>query len=256
MSKLIRHLARVSPEMLWSFVRDPGMVAVRLQRPPADGLAEGILTLFPHVAREHVEAARLDLIGNHHFFDTLNRRFAETRRRRIRCEEWTEFLYLLIRLTEPTIVVETGVFDGISSSFILQAMYDYKGGRLISIDLPATETIVQSTHLMRETTLPVGTEPGWVIPEYLRERHELHLGDSRTILPEILKKHQSIGVFFHDSLHTFDHQYFEYRTAWPFIIPGGLLLSDDIYWNSAFHRFAREHSRRYVHIAGFGAIAK
>ena len=127
---------------------------------------------------------------------------------------------------------------------------------LVSVDLPAVDTIHLSTSGMRETVLPPGLSPGWVIPDSLRHRHRLELGDSRELLPEILQSLQSVDIFLHDSLHTFDHMSFEYSTAWPHLRDGGLLLSDDILWNSAFHGFCRPLDRKYVRIGGFGAVRK
>jgi hypothetical protein len=38
---------------------------------------------------------------------------------------------------------------------------------------------------------------------------------------------------------------------------GGLLLSDDIYWSSAFHKFCRQNSKTYTRVANvFGAVRK
>jgi hypothetical protein len=36
-----------------------------------------------------------------------------------------------------------------------------------------------------------------------------------------------------DGLHTYDHMLWEYRTAFPYLRPDGLLFSDDAAWNSA-----------------------
>ena len=66
----------------------------------------------------------------------------------------------------------------------------------------------------------------------------------------------SIDIFFHDSLHTFEHMYFEYKTAWPHLSEAGILLSDDIYWSSAFHRFASEVGRPYLRVGRLGAVRK
>jgi predicted O-methyltransferase YrrM len=153
-------------------------------------------------------------------------------------------------------MVETGVFDGESSAVILQAMSDNGEGKLVSIDLPAVETIHNSTEHMRETMLPPGCSPGWAIPDFLRARHRLELGDSREILPRILGEFGAIDIFFHDSLHTFDHMSFEYVAAWRALRAGGFLLSDDILWNSAFHTFCRGIGTPLVRIGGFGAAKK
>jgi hypothetical protein len=85
---------------------------------------------------------------------------------------------------------------------------------------------------------------------------ELHLGDSRDILPGILERENRIALFFHDSLHTYDHMTFEFEEVWPRMDKGAVLLSHDIHWNHAFRDFARRH-RQVDHAAyGFGVICK
>lgn len=133
------------------------------------------------------------------------------------------FLYLLIRSIKPDIVVETGVSSGESSTFILQAIADNKKGKLHSIDLPP-----ESDQQERMIIFPSGETSGWVIPNNLRDRWELHLGTSQKLLLPLLQKLKSIDIFFHDSLHTYDHMMFEYETSWDFIRNGGILISDDI----------------------------
>jgi predicted O-methyltransferase YrrM len=171
------------------------------------------------------------------------------------------FLYALVRLTKPRLILETGVFDGFFSACFLQGLHvnaeiDGVDGRLVSIDLPAYKSIAASTSRMMRTNLPEGCEPGWVIPDYLRARWHAHLGDSRELLPRISSEVGTIDLFFHDSLHTYDHMLFEYRTIWPLLKPGALLLSHDVHWNHAFCDFVREH-RQCDHVAhGFGVIKK
>jgi predicted O-methyltransferase YrrM len=50
----------------------------------------------------------------------------------------------------------------------------------------------------------------------------------------------NIGVFIHDSLHTYEHMRWEFETAYPYLRTGGLLLSDDALWNGSFQDFVRE----------------
>jgi len=64
------------------------------------------------------------------------------------------FLYKLVRTLHPKIVVETGVANGISSSFILKALSENSSGRLYSIDL----------HYREGVAVPPGRKLGWVIP--------------------------------------------------------------------------------------------
>lgn len=148
--------------------------------------------------------------------------------------------YLLVRLSKPETVVETGVAAGYSSATILQALEDNNFGQLYSIDLPPTGQRLSDGHIY---SLPAGKQLGWAVPETLHHRWHLILGDSREKLPNLLQKLGKIDIFIHDSLHTERHMMFEYETAWPFIKQGGLLLSDDI--GVSFIQFSHKVKRPY-----------
>lgn len=47
-----------------------------------------------------------------------------------------EVLYALVRILQPRVAIETGVAEGVSSAFFLQALEDNGDGQLYSIDLP------------------------------------------------------------------------------------------------------------------------
>jgi len=72
-------------------------------------------------------------------------------------------------------------------------------------------------------------------------------GDSKVILPELLAKLGSIDVFFHDSLHTYEHMMFEFKTALPKIDKGGYLISDDIHLNNSFIDFCKAVKYNLLH---------
>jgi len=247
----------MSPLRVFQLLSNPYMSLVRWTAPQQLSSVDATFLLFERVHRQTIEDFRLEILGNHSFFKAVNQRFVKKRNRRVKFDEWHEFLYLVIRCQRPTVLFETGVFDGLSSAVILQALCDNKKGKLVSIDLPAIKTIPFSTNRMPFTTLPVDCKPGWVIPDALRGRHQLVLGESRKLLPGLLQEHSKIDVFFHDSLHTFEHQYFEYSTAWPYLSEGGILLSDDIFANGAFNAFSKKNSRNYVLVSyGLGALRK
>jgi hypothetical protein len=148
--------------------------------------------------------------------------------------------YVLIRLLHPAVILETGVCDGFSSRFILLAMERNSHGVLHSIDLPNQDVDLEGGGRQRDV-LPLERQTGWLIPNRLRARWQLHLGNAKELLPQVLQELGKIDIFIHDSLHTDDHMLLEYRTAWPYLRPGGLLLSDDTDWNTAFGDFASEH---------------
>jgi hypothetical protein len=52
---------------------------------------------------------------------------------------------------------------------------------------------------------------GWIVPKSLRERWTLILGKVEDKLPSLLDEFEAIDVFYHDSLHTYEHMMFEYN---------------------------------------------
>jgi len=162
-----------------------------------------------------------------------------------------ETLYALTRVLSPEIIVETGVGAGISSGFILQAMEHNGKGSLYSIDLPPSGQLLADGI---RYYVPAGKSSGWMIPETLKHRWHLILGDSREQLLPLLERLSTIDAFLHDSLHTVENMRWEYKTAWPFIRTGGLLLSDDI--NEAFVELCHEVGALPIHLNYLGGIVK
>lgn len=153
--------------------------------------------------------------------------------------------YAAIRAFRPAVVVETGVASGVSTSYILLALQKNGRGKLHSIELGDPQY------------LPPGKPPGWIVPSWLRNRWDLRIGDSRALLPEVLSEVNSVDVFIHDSLHTYDHMLWEFHVASPRLRPGGLLISDDAAWNPAFSEFARETRATHARVLrGVGFLKK
>jgi predicted O-methyltransferase YrrM len=153
--------------------------------------------------------------------------------------------YAVARASKPDLILETGIANGVSSAYLLLALHRNGRGTLHSIELGDT------------SYLPPGHLNGWIVPDSLRSRWSLHLGDSRELLPAVLKQLGTIDIFIHDSLHTYDHMKFEYREAYPYLRPGGLLISDDALWNPAFPDFAREAGASASQILrGVGVLQK
>lgn len=151
-------------------------------------------------------------------------------------------IYAIVRLARPQIIVETGVANGLTSSLILLALAKNQAGHLHSIEL-------------KESSWTSGKPPGWVIPQTLRDRWTLHLGDAKATLPALLQQLNGISIFLHDSDHSYGHMTFELREALPHLAPGGLALADDARNNSAFLDFAIAHkAQRYGVIRGLGVM--
>jgi hypothetical protein len=140
-------------------------------------------------------------------------------------------LYYLCRVNKPRVVIETGVWTGKSTWFILKALSDNGRGTLFSIDL--------GLRTVGDETLPTN-EIGGFVPKSLRDRWTLLIGDSKDVLPKLIRQIGRFDIFFHDSSHTYDQMLFEFRTVWPVIDRQGYLCSDDVSNNNAWIDFMNE----------------
>jgi methyltransferase family protein len=86
--------------------------------------------------------------------------------------------------------------------------------------------------------LPPDLSPGFLVPDSLRSRWSLIIGDARHELAPLLERLGEVGLFFHDSHHSYSHMMWEFATVWPYLGRPGLLVSDDISWNTAYWDFA------------------
>lgn len=156
---------------------------------------------------------------------------------------WDAFLYLLVRETRPGLVVETGVLYGRSSAVLLQAMHDNQHGRLVSVDVPpALHGVLDVGGLKAGVSLLSRSHTvGSSVPESLRDRWDLRLGDSLKVLPDLFASEKDVSIFIHDSLHTYNHQMAEYGLGFAALRPSGFLVSDDIGYNQAWPDFCASH---------------
>lgn len=163
------------------------------------------------------------------------------------------YLYTVLRTLRPRVAVETGVANGFSTAFLLQALAANGDGELHSADLPReVGKEEEQAHLYEGTGragIPPGSEPGWLIPAELKRHWTLILGRTQDELPTLLDRLGTIDFFMHDSEHSFDCMWFEFNAAWPHLREGGVLVSDDVNSTEAFGRFARERSREPVRLA-------
>ncbi|MGH7427040.1 MAG: class I SAM-dependent methyltransferase [Candidatus Methylomirabilaceae bacterium] len=134
-----------------------------------------------------------------------------------------ETLYLVARAAGIRRAVDTGVFYGALTGCLAAAIRDNGGGQLYSVDLPKP-----ALH-------------GWLVPSDPTVRWDLHVGDAKEILPRLLSKVAPIDLFLHDSLHSLEHMFFEFREASRALRPRGILVSHDVVavvpWLNGFQRF-------------------
>jgi predicted O-methyltransferase YrrM len=134
--------------------------------------------------------------------------------------------YALVRWCRPELVVETGVHDGLGSAVLLGALArnaaEGAPGRLVSFDVnPAAGWIV-------------GSDPSW----------ELRIQPSRDGLGEVLARRGPVGLFIHDSLHSYENEHFELSSAAAALAPGGVLVSDNAHATTALADVCEEHGLR------------
>lgn len=158
--------------------------------------------------------------------------------------DWFAFqrvlLYVLIRHLKPKLVLETGVYYGGNSAFILRALEKNGFGKLISIDYPDYDIRSNGTSedrhsLVGDTELYTSDlKPGFMIPEALKTSWELIEGDSLKVIPSLNKE---FDFYIHDSDHSMPFLTRELRCAWKKLASNALVLVDDIDWSNAFYEF-------------------
>jgi predicted O-methyltransferase YrrM len=125
-------------------------------------------------------------------------------------EESSAFLmYALVRLLRPTIVLETGVANGHSSTLILNALTENGDGELHSIDL--------------------SDNVGKLIVD--GRRWHLHLLDSSNLkktFAAVVGALPRIDLMVHDSDHSYQWMRHELETVFPRMSSGGVLACDDV----------------------------
>jgi len=149
-------------------------------------------------------------------------------------------IYSLVRLLKPDKVVETGVANGRSTFFILNAILKNGKGTLYSIDIDYNVGILIDQQLKTNWRLHVLPRTnGRELNKYLS-----------TIAP--------VDIFIHDSNHTYYWQMLEYRAFLKNINNHGLILSDDVDASFAFIDFCNENKLKplflYDHRKIFGIV--
>lgn len=153
-------------------------------------------------------------------------------------------LYCLIRLLRPRVFIETGVLHGLTSLFLLQALADNGGGRLVSVDLPSYFETGPANQDGFTDTLPPQAGPGWVVPQRLRGQWDLRLGSSRELLPGIVAACAGEpAIFLHDSDHTHENMHWELSHAWQGLDGLQVIVADNVDFNTAFFDFAHAAGR-------------
>ncbi len=129
-------------------------------------------------------------------------------------------LGLLVELVQPKVIVETGIANGTSTRAFLSAFSKnhLKDSMLYSIDIDSRFATTDLTENSQFEFLLVGENS----------------------LSKVLSDITEIGIFYHDSDHSYVNQMMEYELAWEKLTLGGVLVSDDINWSNAFLDFCKK----------------
>ena len=137
-------------------------------------------------------------------------------------------IWCLSRHLRPRNVIETGVAHGVTSRFILEALYLNGVGHLWSIDRPPL-----NDRWHDEIGIAVGDRYP-ALWSYVR-------GSSRRQLSSILSREAPIDLFVHDSLHSERNVRYEIDHAWLGLREEGAIVVDDIDASWGFHTFSQIH---------------
>jgi predicted O-methyltransferase YrrM len=131
--------------------------------------------------------------------------------------------YAIVRATRPALVLETGVDTGLGSALLLRALErnaeEHAPGTLISVDI-------------RE-------DVGALVDAQLAARWTLVIDDSVAAIAKLGA--QKVGVFIHDSEHTYEHEAAELNAVRSIMAPGAVLISDNAHASAAFKDFCAEY---------------
>lgn len=145
-------------------------------------------------------------------------------------------LYVLIRIFRPKRCLETGVFYGGNSCFMLHALRKNQEGELISIDLPGNALDQNLRHHLVGSSedVPVGLDSGFLVPDSLKERWTLIKGDSLREIPKLKGK---FDLYIHDSDHAYSFLKNEMSLVWDKLSSQAVVVADDLDWSNGFFSF-------------------
>jgi predicted O-methyltransferase YrrM len=148
-------------------------------------------------------------------------------------------IYIVTRITKPNIAVETGCLYGSFDAHITLAMKRNGYGTLHSIELPDEDK-----------------EYGYLITNECEDHWNLHMGNSKNILPSLLKEIGKIDMFLHDSLHRKKHMRWEFNEAVNNIRNNGVLASHDVLNSRVFQAFAENNGMDWCRVRNTGVSVK
>lgn len=210
------------------------------------------LSRYLNIDNDEIEKYYTELLNDDEFLNEINQQIKYARQfyqkgickhEKLESIDWMAIqriiLYILVRITKPNLCLETGVFYGGNTCFILNALRRNNHGQLISIDLPGNNIETEKRHHLvgNSEDIAEGLDVGFIIHENLKNRWTLIRGDSHKEIPKIVKE---INLYIHDSEHSFDFIQKEISLVWEKISKNGIILADDLDWSNGFFGFCIE----------------
>jgi predicted O-methyltransferase YrrM len=138
--------------------------------------------------------------------------------------------YVLIRITRPRLVVETGVHQGVGALVITSALMknieEGNHGRYLGIDIDPNSGV-----LFKGEFAEVG---------------DIKIGDSIEILKGLVGP---VDLFISDSDHENQYENNEYEAFIPLMQNNSIIISDNSHANSVLADFSLKHNRNYFFFA-------
>ena len=138
------------------------------------------------------------------------------------------FIYSLVKHFKRKSCIECGVSLGGSSFAILSALEFLGNGRLVSNDLPYL--------WMEKPTSKIGA----LVPEKMKHRWELHIGDDLDNLPKIVNRLKKIDFAHYDSNKSYKGREFFFATIKESLSEDSIIIFDDIINNDHFYDLCSE----------------
>tara|TARA_Y100000739_G_C20613972_1_gene470648 strand:- start:802 stop:1632 length:831 start_codon:yes stop_codon:yes gene_type:complete len=137
------------------------------------------------------------------------------------------FLYSIVKTLNKKVCLECGVSMGASSYAILKALDSQKEGKLISNDLPYL-------------WIPNSIEKiGMLIPDELKTKWKLFIGDDKDNLPKIIKKYGKFDFAHYDSNKSYEARVLFCNLITDHLSNDATIIFDDIVDNDHFYDFCK-----------------
>lgn len=121
-----------------------------------------------------------------------------------------------IEIASPRLACEVGLAYGVSSLYILEAMKEFGGGKLIGMDPAQRDQTWQGGGLYNLQRAG------------LVDRYQFHEAPSQQVLPKLVADGTRIQFAFIDGWHTFDHTLVDFFYLDMMMDVGGVMVLDDV----------------------------